>query len=57
MPRHISRAHSQLPKKVDPNREYKIKRAALGENPSKEEMDAVVAYGLDQHQRNFPDLY
>ena len=57
MPRHIPRAHSQSTKYVDPNREYKIKRAALGDNPSKEEMDAVVAYGLSQHRKNFPELY
>ena len=57
MPRHIPRAHSQSAKTVDPNREYKIKRAALGDNPSKDEMDAVVAYGLQQHRMNFPHLY
>jgi len=57
MPRHIPRAHSQLSKEVDPNREYKIRRAALGDNPTKEEVDAVVAYGLAQHRINFPDLY
>ena len=55
--RHIPRAHSQSTKKVDPNREYKIKRASLGDNPSKEEMDAVVVYGLEQHRINFPHLY
>ena len=57
MPRHIPRAHSQSPSKVDANREYKIRRAALGDNPTKEEMDAVVAYGLAQHKKNFPNLY
>ena len=57
LPRHIPRAHSQSPKKVDPNREYKIRRAALGDNPTKEEMDAVVAYGLAQHRKNFPQFY
>ena len=55
--RHIPRAHSQSPKKVDPNREYKIRQAALGDNPTKEQMDAVVAYGLSQHSKNFPELY
>jgi hypothetical protein len=39
------------------NREYQIRRAALGENPTKEQMDAVVAYGLEQHRINFPHLY
>ena len=57
MPRHIPRTHSQSPKKVDPNREYKIRRAALGDNPTKEEVDAVVAYGLTQHRKNFPQFY
>ena len=55
--RHIPRAHSQSPNKVDANREYKIRRAALGDNPTQEEMDAVVAYGLAQHRKNFPRLY
>ena len=57
MPRHIPRAHSQSSRKVDPNREYKIRHAAIGDNPTKEEMDAVVAYGLEQHRINFPHLY
>ena len=57
LPRHIPRAHSQSPKQVDPNREYKIRRAALGDNPTREEVDAVVAYGLDQHRKSFPHLY
>ena len=39
------------------NREYKIRRAAIGDNQTKEEMDAVVAYGLAQHRKNFPRLY
>ena len=57
MLRHIPRAHLQSSNKVDANREYKIRRAALGDNQTKEEMDAVVAYGLEQHRRNFPQLY
>ena len=28
------------------NQLYKIRRAALGDNPTQEEMDAVVAYGI-----------
>lgn len=51
----VYKTHSQS--EIDPNREYKIRRAALGENPSKEEMDAVVAYGLAQHRKNFSHLY
>ena len=31
------------------NREYKIRRAALRDDPTQEEMDAVVEYGLEQH--------
>ncbi|EHA61893.1 hypothetical protein [Synechococcus sp. WH 8016] len=50
-----SKTHSRS--EVDPNREYKIRRAALGDNPTKEEVDAVVAYGLAQHRKNFPNLY
>lgn len=42
---------------VDPNREYKIRREALGDNSSREDVEAVVAYGLEQHRINFPHLY
>ena len=52
-----SKAHSQASDSETRNREYKIRRAALGDNPTKEEMDAVVAYGLAQHRKNFPHLY
>ena len=37
--------------------EYQIRRAALGSNPTKEEIAAVLAYGLEQHRINFPHLY
>jgi len=57
MPRHIPRAHSQASRADTRNREYKIRRAALGDNPTQEEMDVVVAYGLAQHRKNFPHLY
>ena len=39
------------------NREYQIRRAALGDNPTKEEMDAVRDFGLEQHRKHFPNLY
>ena len=42
---------------VDPNCEYKIRRAALGNNPTKEEMDSVRDFGLDQHQKHFPEFH
>ena len=57
VPRHIPKPHSQSLKLDTADRDYQIKRAALGENPSKEDMDAVVAYGLEQHRKNFPHLY
>ena len=57
MPRHIPRAHSQASRADTRNREYKIRRVALGDNPTQEGMDAVVAYGLSQHRKNFPHLY
>ena len=38
------------------NREYLIRRAALGDNPTQEEMNAIVAYGLEQHRINHPYL-
>ena len=50
-------SHSPSPEDDERNREYLIRRAALGDNPTKEEMRAVVAYGLEQHRANFPSLY
>ena len=49
--------HSPSPQDDERNREYLIRRAALGDNPTQEEMRAVVAYGLEQHRINFPHLY
>ena len=49
--------HSPAPQDEERNREYLIRRTALGDNPTQEEMDAVVAYGLEQHRLNFPHLY
>ena len=49
--------HSPSPEDDERNREYLIRRAALGANPTQEGMDAVVAYGLEQHRINFPDFY
>ena len=45
------------PQTDERNREYLIRRAALGDNPTQEEMRAVVEYGLEQHRINFPHLY
>ena len=53
----VEKPHSPFPKADERNREYLIRRAALGENPTKEEMRAVVKYGLEQHRINFPHLY
>ncbi len=53
----VEESHSPSPEDDKRNREYLIRRAALGENPTQEEMDAVVAYGLEQHRINFPHLY
>ena len=50
-------SHSPSPLDDERNREYLIRRAALGDNSTQEEMDAVVAYGLEQHRLNFPHLY
>ena len=49
--------HSPSPEDNERNREYLIRRAALSDNPTQEEIDAVVAYGLEQHRIYFPDLY
>ena len=48
--------HSQSSNEVDRNREYKIRRTALGEKPTKEEMDAVITYRLEQHKISYPNL-
>ena len=37
--------------------EYQKRRLALGDNPTKEQMDAVRDYGLELHRRQFPSLY
>ena len=53
----VEESHSPSPEDDERNREYLIRRAALGDNPTQEEMNAVVAYGLEQHKKNFPNLY
>ena len=52
----VEESHSPSPQNDERNREYLIRRAALGDNPTKEEMRAVVAYGLQQHKKNFPNM-
>ena len=42
--------HSPAPQDDERNREYLIRRAALGDNPTQDEMRAVVEYGLQQHR-------
>ena len=53
----VEETQSPSPEDDERNREYLIRRAALGDNPTQEEMDAVVAYGLEQHRINFPEFY
>ena len=53
----VQESHSPSPQDDERNRQYLIRRAALGDNPTQEEMRAVVAYGLEQHRINFPHLY
>ena len=53
----VEEIHSPSPEDDERKREYLIRRAALGDNPSQEEMRAVVEYGLQQHRINFPHLY
>ena len=53
----LPQPHSPFPENDKRNREYLIRRAALGDNPTQEQMDAVMAYGLEQHRINFPHLY
>ena len=53
----VDESHSPSPQDDERNHEYLILRAALGDNPTQEEMKAVVEYGLQQHKINFPNLY
>ena len=55
----VEESHSPAPSPEtdERNREYLIRRAALGDNPTQDEMRAVVDYGLAQHRINFPHLY
>jgi hypothetical protein len=53
----VEETHSLSPEDDERNREYLIRRAALGNNPTQEEMRAVVAYGLEQHRINFTHMY
>ena len=53
----VEETHSPSPEDDERNREYLIRRAALGDNPTQEQMRAVVAYGLEQHRIYFPHLY
>ena len=53
----VEETHSLSPEDDERNREYLIHRAALGDNPTQEEMDAVVAYGLEQNRINSQHLY
>ena len=53
----VEEAHSPSPQDDERNREYLSRRAALGDNPTQDEMRAVVEYGLQQHRINFPKLY
>ena len=53
----VEESHSPSPQDDEHNREYLIRRAALGDNPTQEGMDAVVEYGLEQHRIHFPHLY
>ena len=53
----VEETHSPSPEDDERNREYLIRRAALGDNPTQEEMDTVLAYGLEQHRLNFPHFY
>ena len=53
----LKKTHSPSPQDDERNREYLIRRAALGENQTQEQMDVVVAYGLEKHKINIPHLY
>ena len=52
----VEESHTPSAEDDECNREYLIRRAALGDNPTQEEMKAVVEYSLQQHKINFPNL-
>ena len=53
----LPQSHSLSLDDDERNREYLIRRAAFGDNPTQEEKRAVMAYGLEQRRNNFPHLY
>ncbi|WP_156782977.1 hypothetical protein [Synechococcus sp. CC9605] len=53
----VKKSHTSSPADDERNCEYLIRFAALGDNPTQEEMNAGVAYSLAQHKINFPRLY
>ena len=53
----VTKSHSLFPVNDKRNREYLVRRAVLGDDPTQEEIDAVVAYGLEQYKINYPELY
>ena len=53
----LPQPHSPSPQDDECNRKHLIRRPALGDNTTKEEMRAVFSYGLEQHRINFPHLY
>ena len=53
----VEESHSPSPQDYERICEYLIRRAALGDNLTQEEMKAIVEYGLQQHEINFPNLY
>ena len=53
----VEETYSPSPEDDERNRKYLTRRAALGVNPTQEEMGAVVEYGLQQHRINYPHLY
>ena len=46
----VEKTHSPSPQDDERNREYLIRRAALGDNPTQEEKDAVVTCGVKTAQ-------
>jgi len=56
-PQRVTKTNSQSSSEDPRNREYLIRRAALGDNPTQEEMDAVRDYGLELHRKHFRSLY
>ena len=51
----VEKSHSPSPQDDERNREYLIRRAAISDNPTREEMDAVVVKAASASEKSRGD--